>query len=780
MKLWGRFLSILVVALLAGGIAPASAATSVLGGKVVDDLNKPIANTSVTLSRAGATIATVKTNTTGAYAFNVDAGAYSIKFVPPTLANSTLNAYDIVAPQAKSLTVQLTKPMPGRAFLTGNVTTSPAMALAADSTVYFGDCCATQVDANGNYRLTPTAGTSGQFRVKAASTGNFSFGLYADQNISINQDSIANFVVPVVNQRIRVVTAAGLPVVGALVEGGQGTNGTDYAPIGTLEGLGSYKAGWKNKATTDSNGYITIQTVKMTPNASAGYLVTAPGSYKYLPQQFIKLTGAGDIVLTLTNPVSQMSGTVRDARGVGIGPVDIGYADNWTTSSANGVYSKAIAEGLQGSYSITYRSGLFTAGTTGTYVSITPAIGATRVSSTGGRAQDFVLKLDTTKVKVVDSTGAPVAKAHVEINMSDGYAATGRYTLVPGQTPSIATGSSNAPTDATGMALVKTLHLDAVQTGVVIVTPVTGSPLSWKYERVNIGAGDAITIVLSRPTVTVSGKVSLSDGTRVAPYNISFSDGRGGDQGTTVVDPATGAYSMQVPVGMKGSFWLTCPYDYPVDQIPALCMSFVGGSRTITANTVVDIVIPTEKTPIHIVDPNGKGLANVSVLINHSMGLGACSNSTVKIFSDYATSANTVVSRVTTDANGWAMATTLKMNAPCDAYLLITPDPVSRYQTRSLYLTIGDGASNTIVLTIPSPVITGATTGISPANGARMITVTGDNFLGATSITWNGVEMPNFKVDNISQIRFLLPSTAAPTGTIVVTNGGGSASYTIN
>lgn len=781
MKLWGRFLSILVVALLAGGSAPASANSAVLSGRVTDDLNKPVANTSVTLTRAGTTLGTVRTNATGTYSFSVAPGAYSMRFVPPTAANGTLNAYDIVAPQLKTMAVKLTKPVPGRAFLTGNVTTSPFMKLASDSTVYFADKWSSSINASGDYRLMPTAGTNDLFKIKAASTGEFSFGLYAQNKISINQDTIANFVVPVEQQRVRVVNSLGAPIAGARVEAGQGSIGTDFGTLGVIEGLGTYFATWKNKAITDKNGYINITTVKMATPTNAGYLVTPPAADKFLPQQFAKLTGAGEVTLVMTNQASLLSGSVRDQNGVGLSPVDVGFGDVWTTTAATGSYVKPMADGTKGAYSVLYRAGRFTAGTTGTYVNIEPAIGTTKFTAAGGRAQDLVLKLDTVKVQVLDTAGKPVANAHVQLTSDNGYSPRGRYSLIAGQLPSIATTTANAPTDTAGFATLRTLKLDEELSGILTVTPAKGSPLSWKTERASIGAGKAITIVLSRPTVTVSGKVTLSDGTAAAPYSISFSDGRGGDQGTGTVDPVTGEYTMQVPVGMKGSFFLSCPPDLGAGLYP-FCMSFVGGSRTITANTVVNIVIPTEKTSVHVVDPAGKGIAGVKVQIWHSVGMGICTAAQARIFSDFPTIANNSFSIAVTDANGFANMTTVKMTAACDANVELTPDDNSRYQSRSVVMTISDNTDNIVVLTIPSPVISlGAVNTVgSSQNAVRTLTVTGENFLGTTGVTWNDVAIKTFKVVSDTKLTLVLPVDAASSGAVVVTNGGGSANYTLN
>lgn len=773
MKTWGRLLSLLIVAVLALGTVPANASSTGLFGTVVNDANRPVPNTSVTISRGGVDIATVVTSANGAYRFNVPAGTYSMRFVPPTAANSNLRAFSVLAPQPRSLTFKLTAPMAGRAFLTGTVATSPAMTLALDSTVYYGRSWAGQINSTGAYRLMPTSGSAETFTVKAASAGTFSFGLYGQDRVAINQDTIANFTVPVATQRVRVVSATGAPIAGARVEAGQGSYGTDFAPMGTLEGLGSFRAGWKDSGVTDVNGFVTLRTVRMSPNASAGYLVIPPSTTRLLQQSFVMLTGAGDINLVMTNQSGLISGTVRDQRGVGLGPVDVGFGSIWTTSNASGQYSRAATDGTTGNYSLTYRTGSFVAGGTGTAIFITPAFGATRSVVRGNKVQDFVLHLDTVRVRVVDSNGNPVAKAHVNLTDNDGYALRGRYALVPGEPLSTATTSANAPTDANGFATLRTLRLNAPLAGVVTVTPAAGSPLAWKTERASIGAGEAITVTLSRPTVTVSGKVSLSDGSRVAPYSISFSDGRGGDQGTAKVDPLTGSYSMQVPVGMRGTFYLTCPHDVPYSKDMTFCMSFTGGSRTIAANTTVDITIPTFKQSIQVVDPNGQGISGVTVRVNHSVGMHGCTAATASIFSDFPTRASNAFSFAITDQFGQAMMTAVKMSATCEASAQIAPDDNSRYQSRSLSLTIDEETDHVVVLKIPAPEILSGS--VSTVGSTRTVTVTGDNFLGATSVSWNGTSIANFKVVNKTTLTFVLASDSLSSGTVIVENGGGSA-----
>jgi hypothetical protein len=262
----------------------------------------------------------------------------------------------------------------------------------------------------------------------------------------------------------------------------------------------------------------------------------------------------------------------------------------------------------------------------------------------------------------------------------------------------------------------------------------------------------------------------------MAPLIISFSAGNGTDQGTTTVDPTTGRYSMRVPKGTKGNFYISCPTERAADVVDPLCIRTYGGGRTITDDTVVDITIPTYKTPVHIVDPSGKGLANIDVLFNVGFGMANCSQF-AGIFSETIKSPVVQFSRITTDANGWAYMPLVKLGGPCEAYVLITPDPDSRYQTRNLHITVGDDSSNTIVLTIPSPEVYSSST--APVSGGNQITLGGLNFLGIFGVVFTGINIPVFKILNDTTMSFVTPTGSATTGPLVVTNGGGSFTYSV-
>lgn len=143
---------------------PGYAATPAIWGKIVDQSNKPIAGVKINLTQLGKSIANVTTSTDGSYSFDSTAGAYSLQIIPPTSGYSSLNAFNISAPQTQPITFTLTPPSPGRSFLTGHVTATAGFQLNPTTTsIGFGGFGSYLQDNAGSFRLLPTAGTKGAF-----------------------------------------------------------------------------------------------------------------------------------------------------------------------------------------------------------------------------------------------------------------------------------------------------------------------------------------------------------------------------------------------------------------------------------------------------------------------------------------------------------------------------------------------------------------------------------------------------------------------------------------
>jgi len=776
MKLWGRFLSLAIALTLVGASGSAIAATSAgIFGKVVDNQNKPIANTVISASQGGIVKYSTKTATDGSYTIPATAGAYSLSYVPPTASNGTLKAYDIVSPMNSSLTVMLTTPTPGRAFVTGNISLSTGEALSTDSYVSVAGAGSGTIATNGDFRMMPTAGSTGTWGAKVANSYSLSVQLLGQTTTSINQDTLANIVIPVAKQRIRVVTSTGIPVVGASLYGGVGNYGSQPADIKPIEGLGAFKASWKNAGTTDSNGWMSLTAVQFQAASQGYFMVTPPAIYKYEWQEFTPTVSGTDLTLTLTKPSSQVNGTVKDTKGNVLSGLDVSFGNNWTTTDASGSFAMSIPNGTKGDFNLRYSTGVSAGPLFAT--TFRPLDSSSAITVNGVTTKNFALPLETTTVKVVDSSGAAVAGANVRLTDDNGYAPRAVATLFAGQ-PAWSTGfQSIGITDSKGVVVLRTTHFDKALTGYVVVTPATGSSLSWSMTSATVGLGAPITVTMPRPTVTLSGKISYSDGTPLGNTHLSFSTGNGGDQGDAT-PAADGTYSMKVPVGMKGQFYFGCQPNQGSLVTDFFCPSLYGGSSTITADSVRNIVIPAQKTPFHVVDSNGKGLANISILFNTGMISPGCQGR-ASIFPGEQSMFG-FISRATTDANGWAMVPTIKYDRTCQVYALLNPDNDSRYPTRNLQLTIGDGSTNLIVLTIPAPVIVSSTTssfGVG-TNAYKTVTLFGDNFLGVFGVTLGGQPITKFTVVDKTHLTFNLPAGVA-NGTLVVVNGGGTASYTV-
>jgi len=88
---------------------------------------------------------------------------------------------------------------------------------------------------------------------------------------------------------------------------------------------------------------------------------------------------------------------------------------------------------------------------------------------------------------------------------------------------------------------------------------------------------------------------------------------------------------------------------------------------------------------------------------------------------------------------------------------------------------VAASASNFVVTFIPS------ITSFTPTSGiiGSAVTITGNNFNGATALTFNGVSAPGFVIDSNTQIRANVPA-GATTGKISITNASGTGQSAID
>ena len=790
-----RRISNLLALILAISLAPAAIAAPALSGKILDSANKPLAGVQVKVTQSGALVSTLTTSTDGAYSFNLNGGAYSMQLLPPA-GYSKLFAYDITVPQLQALNFTLTPPTPGRAFLTGHVVPSKGFVIDYTNTsIGFGNSGDYLKDSAGTYYLTPTAGSTSTFSISGSVSGGSSvFKMIGKSPLALNQDTMAEFNVPFYTQRIRVVTATGQPVAGSYVTGGVGLLNDAKTPnvaMNPIEGLGEFEATWKINGTalqTDANGYVNVSALQTAKPAPASFWVGGSSALRYASQTFNTTVGNGDITLTLTQALPALTGTVKDSAGKPIPGISLGLMTNnpgassqsggGATPKVDGSFEIVTAPNDNYILSVNYVSAddpykTFVFKTWGD---------KTNVSVPQDKNVNVVVPLQTTRVRVLDPSGLPIANSYVSLkpNPSSFTDYTGKLTIIAGRAALNTYTYSTGVTDSNGYVTLPTVKFDAEVDGMLFAAPPAGSALTYSSVIQKIGAGKDISITLARPLVNVSGKFSLSDG---APFAnlipLSFSNGKG-DSASLTRDTA-GNFSGKVAKGITGTWWIGCgaiDKTLKTDFRPCL-----GGGPSVSANTDIkqDITLPTYKTSIQIVDAYGKGIANVNVLVNTDM---ANAKNTAQVIPGQTPFSAYFLSSATTDATGYVQIESLKMTNTQKAYVLVTPDPTSRYQTRDLWITVGDNSKNVVVLEIPKPVINGVT--ISTINGVRTATVVGDNFLGTTGVTAGQFSFNDFtnKVGSkttqgftvVDKNRITFPIPAGLTsGAVTVTNGGGSA-----
>lgn len=771
MKLLGRFFTIFLVSVLSFGALPASAAPTGLYGKVVNSLSKPIPGTQIIVSQSGQTIASVTTAADGSYNVPVVNGTYSVSYRPPTDANSRLEAYGIAVPQKASMNIMLTPPTPGAVFLSGTVSFSNGMVPAADSTVYFGGYQGT-VNTAKFFKVKANAGSRGTYTLKTSSGATFAARLYGQDAFDLNQDTLANFVIPVTTQRIRVLTPDGKPVAGALVEAGQGRFGSEIATMKPIDGLGTIKANWDNSGKTDANGYVTLTVVQMAAPSDAGFQVTPPAALKYERESFIRTTGTGDVILTVTKPSGLLTGTVKDQLGTAFSNLWVNLGDKViTATNSTGLYSKAGANGTTGSFRLFYQAGSEKAA----YDFFTlEGSSADRTVVNGTTTQNFVIRRDSMTVNVVSPDGQPMANAFVTLYGNNSYVPLGKMTLVADKPAYNANFITKGYTNAQGVVTFKTLHYDTVIDGFMDVVPSPTSAYAGTRVNLKVGDGAPVTVTLPRPTVNLSGTVKFSDGTPMANGKLTFSYAYTSDTVTTAVG-ADGKYSFNIAKGTRGTWTFKCDAIRPSELTSPLCVDFVAPALSpITSNLVTDLVLPTRSASIKVVDQYGVPIPGVSISYDKVYVYSPCYEGVRLSNGAFAGDINPMA-KATTDASGQATLAAVESPVACDTVLSLDPGVNSRYEARDIAINLNSGDENIIVLSIQEPVITAASM-ITDAKGVTKAYVSGRNLLGTFEVKIGDLVISDFKVTNNYGLWFIVPDVTAARGALLtVTQGGGSA-----
>jgi hypothetical protein len=749
--------------ILAGSLVSfAQAAPSGLSGRITNDAGTGISGVAVTASQSGLVVATTTSQADGSYSLAIPEGVYSLRMASPTPEYGSLDAYSLSVSMGEKIDFTLTRPTPGRAFVTGNVMARGLTNLRANMTFELGSSA---VGPDGAFRITPTAGATSTLRLTgtatSASGASMEFRFQQATPFTITQDSLIELDLPVGSQQLCVVTSAGTVAANSRIRVGMGYV---RAPAGrsiAYDVLGSFNVAYQVDAVTDANGCTTIPVLTTAQPTTATFSITPPASLGFDFEWIDATVGSGPLTLTLRNPVTTIRGTVKDQSGSAFAGAQMTFLQStggtWTTTGQDGSYVMTRPTGsvgtLTGSWSgagvMPPLSWRFTSTATTTLNAPTTV--------------DVTVPTEVTQVTVTDSAGRPVANAGVYLTLN------GRGALGPGVPSATLFSYSVAYTDARGVAAIRALRLSAATAGQTLtIDPPKDTGLAWRTVTVTAGAGAPISVQLMAPTIRMTGRITTSDGSLVRP-RISWGDS---NSMSSTVD-ANGNFVVTKLVGGSDVLMVTGASD----SLSATGFNpiLIGSTRrTATADVVQNLVIPTYKTRVRVTDPSGAPLRNVQLTLNVGDGMNNPNGSLSWIPGEGPYTVKWI-SSATTDSNGWASLTSITTSAPLPAYLLLTPDPTSRYQMRNVTITVGNGSQNVIVLTIPRPAIT--STAVSTIGGVRTATVTGSNFLGTISVRVGTATITNFRVIDNATITFPIPRGMRP-GVVTVTNGGGSATST--
>jgi hypothetical protein len=435
--------------------------------------------------------------------------------------------------------------------------------------------------------------------------------------------------------------------------------------------------------TTDTNGNYSISVpagtynLTVTPPSQSGF-----SSVIELGEQITANTTI-DFVLAATSNLVTVSGKITDSQGNGLNAVVyVGESQSRT--------------GSDGSYSLQVSPGLYSLGISNIDQRPSPNVPPiyqintlNNISLTENTILNSIVPSVSDTVHVVDANNNPVPNVTVGIGQNS------------------SSQMNIGPFSATGVMNYENLPItDASGNAQFFVFPVNNG-VSYSYNLIppsNSGFIASIvpnitqinpTLILQTP-IQVSGKITDQNNNGVLA-TISFSSNSG--NGTSAFTDSTGSYSTLMP---PDTYTISVmDHDLKPDpHTPQIYTITTINPVSLTANTVLNISIPSHALTIHVQDSNGNSLqgVNVSALEN--------GNSAMQLASYPAIGTNSQGSG-TTDSNG-NVALRLLPTDQNSSYTIVASPPSASYgqqEVDNLQLT-GD---NTLTMILPNSVTVSGT-----------------------------------------------------------------------
>jgi hypothetical protein len=672
-----RTLAAAVVCLL-----PAWAWAGSLSGHVASSANVAQASVLIEAIQGSSTVASATTDATGGFSIgSLPDGNYSVKATPPSgsgfsvatvpgVAVTGATVQDIVlVGNASANKLNLTVVDAGGTALGGTCVTIDTVQKCAGNDGKVSYDLASGSHAISMVRSEYTAGTAPQYVQ--------SYWQVSGGTVTISADTDKTFTVPVYSMTVAVKDSSGnaIPNSAITIAGYSGpaftTDGVTFSSSYNSYGYGNVGAG--NSATlrmlqTYSGQQLTIAaTPPSTVTAGIGTLSQA-------------LTASGSVSVTCLSTV-KMSGTIADDAGNVLAQhcvqLQAGPVSKTACTGTDGKYSIDMAPGT---YTLIMYAGITKNGAGGKYEQFYYTLNGGNLTLSGDVTRDFALPLVDYQVTVVDASNAIVPQA----TLSNSFVYVEKFTT-GGQTFGSSYDSyinymnANVGSDGTARFRVpRTKVTNGAYTFTRIASPPSGNatygPTPIENQQIT---GDSYVTHVLKPAVTVNGRVLGGDGGGIASAIVYFYI-----NGLTLTSTsdASGNYSFRLVPGAYNVQVVNNPYVSGTSpKYTQWYWVVYGASKTFTADTALDIQIPTVSLKISVQDQYGAAVPNSTLSMNSYYYTPSFSTNGLSFSSGY-----TYYMYGNTGATGTAVYKVLPTASGYSFSMSITPPSNTGYQAFTL------------------------------------------------------------------------------------------------